>query len=121
MVWFYGGGFRQGSINDREFNTSYMVETSVQIGKPVIIVSINYRLSAFGFLSSKEVQSQGATNLGIRDQWKALEWINENIEGFGGDPKQVTVWGESAGTFSIGWLTLAYGGQIPTFSRNRLW
>ncbi|KFY12536.1 hypothetical protein V491_06748 [Pseudogymnoascus sp. VKM F-3775] len=111
MVWIYGGGFRQGSINDREFNTSYMVETSVQIGKPVIIVSINYRLSAFGFLFSKEVQSQGATNLGIRDQWKALEWINENIEGFGGDPKQVTVWGESAGAFSIGWLTVAYGGQ----------
>ncbi|KFY49857.1 hypothetical protein V496_09770 [Pseudogymnoascus sp. VKM F-4515 (FW-2607)] len=111
MVWIYGGGFRQGSINDREFNTSYMVETSVQIGKPVIIVSINYRLSAFGFLSSKEVQSQGATNLGIRDQWKALEWIYENIEGFGGDPKQVTVWGESAGAFSIGWLTVAYGGQ----------
>ncbi|KFY42676.1 hypothetical protein V495_04385 [Pseudogymnoascus sp. VKM F-4514 (FW-929)] len=111
MVWIYGGGFRQGSINDREFNTSYMVETSVQIGKPVIIVSINYRLSAFGFLFSKEVQSQGATNLGIRDQWKALEWINENIEGFGGDPKQVTIWGESAGAFSIGWLTIAYGGQ----------
>ncbi|OBT65285.1 hypothetical protein VE03_04603 [Pseudogymnoascus sp. 23342-1-I1] len=93
MVWIYGGGFRQGSINDREFNTSYMVET------------------AFGFLSSKEVLSQGATNLGIRDQWKALEWINENIEGFGGDPKQVTVWGESGGAFSIGWLTVAYGGQ----------
>lgn len=111
MVWIYGGGFRQGSINDREFNTSYMVETSVQIGKPVIIVSINYRLSTFGFLFSKEVQSKGATNLGIRDQWKALEWINENIEGFGGDPKQVTVWGESAGAFSIGWLTVAYGGQ----------
>ncbi|KFZ05843.1 hypothetical protein V501_07972 [Pseudogymnoascus sp. VKM F-4519 (FW-2642)] len=111
MVWIYGGGFRQGSINDREFNTSYMVETSVQIGKPVIIVSINYRLSAFGFLFSKEVQSKGATNLGIRDQWKALEWINENIAGFGGDPKQVTVWGESAGAFAIGWLTVAYGGQ----------
>ncbi|KFY81758.1 hypothetical protein V500_11118 [Pseudogymnoascus sp. VKM F-4518 (FW-2643)] len=111
LVWIYGGGFRQGSVNDREFNTSYMVETSVQIGKPVIIVSINYRLSAFGFLFSKEVQSQGATNLGIRDQWKALEWINENIGGFGGDPKQVTVWGESAGAFSIGWLTVAYGGQ----------
>lgn len=111
IVWIYGGGFRQGSINDREFNTSYMVETSVQIGKPVIVVSINYRLSAFGFLSGVEVQAEGATNLGIRDQWKALEWISENIEGFGGDPKQVTVWGESAGAFSVSWLTTAYGGR----------
>lgn len=111
IVWIYGGGFRQGSINDREFNTSYLVETSVQIGKPVIVVAINYRLSAFGFLHSIEVQAQGATNLGIRDQWKALEWIGENIEGFGGDPKRVTVWGESAGAFSVSWLTTAYGGQ----------
>ena len=111
LVWIYGGGFRQGSINDREFNSSYMVETSLQIGKPVIVVSVNYRLSAFGFLYSTQVQGQGATNLGIRDQWKALEWINENIEGFGGDPTKVTIWGESAGAFSIAWLTTAYGGQ----------
>ena len=111
MVWIYGGGYRQGSVNDREFNTSYIVQNSVLIKRPVIVVSINYRLSMFGFVSSIEVQSQGVTNLGLRDQWKALEWIKENIAGFGGDPDNVTVWGESAGAFSIGFLTMAYGGN----------
>jgi carboxylesterase type B len=111
LVWIYGGGYRQGSVNDREFNTSFIVQNSVTIKKPVIVVSINYRLSMFGFVYSIEVQSQGITNLGIRDQWKALEWIKENIEGFGGDPDNVSIWGESAGAFSIGFLTMAYGGD----------
>jgi carboxylesterase type B len=111
LVWIYGGGFRQGSINDREFNTSYIVQNSIAIKKPVIVVSINYRLSIFGFVYSVEVQAQGVTNLGLRDQWKALEWIKENIGGFGGDPDNVTIWGESAGAFSIGFLTMAYGGD----------
>lgn len=111
MVWIFGGGFRQGSANDREFNTSYIVQNSINLGKPVIVVSINYRLSMFGWLYSVEAQSQGVTNLGLRDQWKALEWINENIAGFGGDPDNVTLWGESAGAFSIGWLNMAYGGD----------
>ena len=111
MVWIYGGGFSQGSINDPKFNTSYIVQTSVQIKNPVIAVAINYRLSAMGWLFSIEVQSQGVTNIGLRDQWKALEWIKENIAGFGGDPDNVTIWGESAGAISIGWLNLAYGGD----------
>jgi triacylglycerol lipase len=73
MVWIFGGGYIQGSINDPKFNMSYIVQTSVQISKPVIAVAINYRLSAMGWLFSIEVQSQGVTNIGLRDQWKALE------------------------------------------------
>ncbi len=111
MVWIYGGGFRQGTNRDPEFNTSYIVQTSIQINHPVIVVSINYRLSGFGFLDSDQVRAQGITNLGIRDQWKALEWIHENIEGFGGDPYKVTIWGESAGAFSVSDLLQAYGGN----------
>jgi carboxylesterase type B len=111
MVWIYGGGFRQGSNRDPEFNTSFMVETSLQIGHPVIVVSINYRLSGFGFLWSQELNETGATNLGLRDQWKALEWIQENIRGFGGDPGKVTIWGESAGAFSVDILISAFNGQ----------
>lgn len=76
LVWIYGGGFRQGATRDPEFNTSYMVETSTQIGQPVIVVSINYRLSGFGFLNSEQAVREGVANLGLRDQWKALEWIN---------------------------------------------
>lgn len=111
LVWIYGGGFRQGSIRDPEFNTSFIVKTSIEIGHPVIVVSINYRLSGYGFLSGNAVIQEGATNLGLRDQWKALEWISENIKGFGGDPLQVTVWGESAGAISISHLITAYGGD----------
>ncbi len=92
LVWIYGGGFAQGSNRDPEFNTSFLLQTSVAIGHPVIIVSINYRLSGFGFLAGYEVQAEGVTNLGLRDQWKALEWIHENIKGFGGDPDRVTIW-----------------------------
>ncbi|KAI9745423.1 MAG: hypothetical protein M1818_000957 [Claussenomyces sp. TS43310] len=111
LVWICGGGFQQGSNRDPNFNTSYILQTSVEIGHPVIVVSINYRLSGFGFLSGVEVQAQGVSNLGLRDQWKALEWISENIEDFGGDPNQVTIWGESAGAMSSAFLTTAYGGN----------
>lgn len=61
-----------------------MVENSVKIGKPIIGVSINYRLSAWGFLNSLEVAGTGNTNLGLRDQRLALHWVQENIEAFGG-------------------------------------
>jgi carboxylesterase type B len=92
LVWIYGGGFAQGSNRAPEFNSSFLLQTSIEIGHPLIIVSINYRLSGFGFLSSAEIQAEGITNLGLRDQWKALEWIHENIEYFGGDPDRVTIW-----------------------------
>lgn len=118
LVWIYGGGFRQGAIRDPEFNTSFMVQTSVQIGLPVIAVSLNYRLSGFGFLNSKEVQADGVSNLGLRDVWKGLEWIKENIEGFGGDPKKVTLWGESAGALLIPHLAAAYKGHNSDLFRG---
>jgi carboxylesterase type B len=63
---------------------SFMVQNSVAIGKPIIGVSINYRLSAWGFLFSREVTGSGDTNLGLRDQRLALHWVKENIDGFGG-------------------------------------
>lgn len=64
---------------------SYMVKNSVEIGKPIIGVSINYRLSAWGFLSgAQEIIDEGSTNAGIRDQRLALHWVQENIEAFGG-------------------------------------
>ncbi|KAK5170342.1 uncharacterized protein LTR77_004929 [Saxophila tyrrhenica] len=89
LLWMYGGGYRQGSNRDPEFNTSFMVQTSMEIDQPIIVVSINYRLSAFGFLASEEVAGNGAMNIGLQDQRQALRWIQENIHGFGGDPGQV--------------------------------
>ena len=78
---------------------SRIVQKSVEAGKPFIGVSLNYRLSAFGFLWGDEVKASGGdSNVGLRDQRLALRWIQENIAGFGGDASKVTIWGESAGT-----------------------
>lgn len=67
------------------------MDNSVEIGKPIIGVSINYRLSAWGFLQSQEVSGSGNTNMGLRDQRLALHWLQENLEAFGGDPSKVTM------------------------------
>jgi carboxylesterase type B len=75
MLWIWGGGFTSGSAQDPEFNQSYLVQTSVQIGRPTIVLTINARLSGWGFLNSEQAIRDGVANLGLRDIWKALEWI----------------------------------------------
>lgn len=110
-VWIYGGGLRGGGTADTYYNLSFIVENSVKIGKPIIAVSFNYRLSGWGFLSSQEVTATGNTNMGIRDQRLALHWIQENIAAFGGDRNKVTIWGESAGALSVGYHLTAYNGR----------
>ena len=71
------------------------MQNGVEIDRPFVGVSINYRLSAWGFLFSDQVLGSGNTNLGLRDQRLALHWVHENIAAFGGDPSKVTIWGES--------------------------
>lgn len=85
--WIHGGGFYEGGGVDQRYNTSFMVQNSVKIGKPIVAVNVNYRLSAWGFLSgSEELQDAGALNLGLRHQGLAMQWVQENIAAFGGDP-----------------------------------
>ncbi|KAJ6018662.1 hypothetical protein N7522_000729 [Penicillium canescens] len=110
-VWIHGGGFYMGSGSDERYNMSAIVENSYDIGKPFIAVTLNYRLSAWGFISSSQVSGSGNTNLGLRDQRLALQWVQENIGAFGGDPEKVTIWGESAGGMSVGYHLTAYGGR----------
>ncbi|KAJ1714947.1 hypothetical protein NYO67_2912 [Aspergillus flavus] len=110
-VWIYGGGFIEGSSSDPRYNLTFIVNESVTIGTPMIGVSINYRLHCWGYMWSKEMKEEGIGNLGFRDQRLALHWIQENIDAFGGDPSQVTIWGESAGGNSVGTQLIAYGGR----------
>jgi acetylcholinesterase len=111
LVWIFGGGWVQGSGVDRRYNMSFIVEHSVKIGHPIIAVTMNYRLSAWGFLSSDELFETGHSNFGLRDQRTSLSWVQENIAAFGGNPSRVTLFGQSAGAFSIGQHITAYGGR----------
>ncbi|EXJ95768.1 triacylglycerol lipase [Capronia coronata CBS 617.96] len=110
-VWIYGGGYFNGGSLDPRYNMSAIIQESVDMGKPFIGVSMNYRLHAFGFSFGTEILKAGVTNIGTRDQRLALHWVQENIEAFGGDPSKVTIWGESAGASSVAVQILAYGGR----------
>lgn len=109
--WIHGGGLVQGGGADPRYNMSFIVEQSVQMGEPIIAVSINYRLHAWGFLYGAEIAQEGGSHLGFRDQRLALHWVQENIASFGGNPAHVTIWGESAGARSTGSQLVAYGGR----------
>lgn len=93
------------------YNMSWMVGQSVNMGKPIIGVSFDYRLSAWGFLGSQEALDAGIGNMGLKDQRVALRYIKENIKSFGGDPDKITIFGESAGGGSVGFQALAYDGK----------
>jgi para-nitrobenzyl esterase len=100
LVWIHGGGFMVGAGSDPAFDGKSFAEKG-----DLVVVTINYRLGAMGFLYFDERNSsdfQGSGNLGIQDQIAALEWVQQNIEAFGGDPNQVTIFGESAGGRSVG-------------------
>ncbi|KAF1957353.1 alpha/beta-hydrolase [Byssothecium circinans] len=117
-VWIHGGAFSQGSGIDRRQNLSFVVQESVAHGTPMLGVTINYRLAAWGFLSGYEASEDSGSNHGIRDQRLALEWIQENIAAFGGDPKKVTIWGQSAGAASVGLHITAYDGRDDGLFRS---
>ncbi|KAF9488947.1 lipase [Pleurotus eryngii] len=108
-VWIFGGGFELGSPS--LYDGGLIVERSIQLGEPVIYVSMNYRVSAFGFLASQEVKDAGVGNLGLQDQREALRWIQKYISSFGGDPTKVTIWGESAGAISVALHMVANNGN----------
>ena len=100
MVWIHGGGLTVGS------GDAYPGE--LLTSKGVVLVTINYRLGPFGFLALSELSAESESgvsgNQGIRDQIAALEWVRDNIGRFGGDPGNVTIFGESAGSMSVSFL-----------------
>ena len=99
MVWLHGGGFSTGSGSLPPYDGSYFASLGI------VVVTINYRLNALGFLAHPELTAEydgrASGNYGIMDQIFALQWVKKNIRGFGGDPDNVTVFGESAGGASV--------------------
>ncbi|KAK0717527.1 Alpha/Beta hydrolase protein [Lasiosphaeria miniovina] len=106
MVWIHGGGYGLGD------GTQAMAEFINANNKRFVVVSIQYRLGAFGFLASKEVKDKGAVNAGILDQALALSWVKLFACQFGGDASSVTIAGESAGAGSVMYHGLAVGGAL---------
>lgn len=104
MVWIHGGGFTSGSGRSPYYNASKLAERG-----DVVVVTVNYRLGALGFLYLDHVAGDlaGSGVNGLRDQIESLRWVRDNIAGFGGDPGRVTIFGESAGAMSIGALLAA--------------
>lgn len=100
MVWLHGGGFYHGSARG--------YDGEILARKGVVVVTINYRLGPLGYLAHPVLQASSTShtsgNYGLLDQVAALKWIKNNIQSFGGDPGNVTIWGESAGAFSVGAL-----------------
>ncbi|KJA16248.1 hypothetical protein HYPSUDRAFT_219571 [Hypholoma sublateritium FD-334 SS-4] len=117
VLWLYGGGFEKGTASFPLYDGSVIVERSILLDMPVIYASINYRVSAFGFLASQEVKDAGVGNLGLQDQRQAMRWIQKYISAFGGDPSKVTIWGESAGAISVALHMVANGGNAEGLFR----
>jgi para-nitrobenzyl esterase len=102
MVYVHGGGFQTGS------GDTPMQDPSRLAAQGMVVVTLNYRLGAFGFLAHPDLAKEsgaGSGDYGALDQVAALQWIHDNISNFGGDPEQVTVFGGSAGAISVSLLT----------------
>ena len=99
MVWIYGGSLVRGSGSLPQYDGEELAK------KGVVLVTINYRLGIFGFFAhpelTKESDRNASGNYGLLDQIAALKWVQKNIAAFGGDPKRVTIFGESAGSWSV--------------------
>ena len=99
LVYFYGGGFVAGDGSEPRYDGASMAQ------KGMVAVTVNYRLNIFGFFAHPELSAEApykaSGNYGLLDQNFALQWVQENIEAFGGDPKRVTIAGESAGSISV--------------------
>jgi len=108
MFWIHGGGYSGGGSSEPRHNGDFLPL------KGVVLVTINYRLGVFGFLALPELAAeQGGVsgNYGLMDMVAALEWVKKNIGDFGGNPKNVTIFGESAGSFAVSTLMAAPSAQ----------
>jgi carboxylesterase type B len=108
MVMIHGGGYGE---DDGTQDMSGFINTN---DNALVVVTIQYRLGAFGFASSVEIKSRGVLNAGLMDQVFALQWLQNNIAKFGGNPDRVTIAGESAGGGSVMLHAIAMEGSLGT-------
>ncbi|MGO9340362.1 MAG: carboxylesterase/lipase family protein [Terracidiphilus sp.] len=104
MFWIHGGGYSGGASSEPRHNGDFLPL------KGVVLVTINYRLGVFGFLATSDLAKEAngsAGNYGLLDMVAALGWVKDNIKKFGGDPDNVTIFGESAGSFAVSTLMAA--------------
>ncbi|XP_032021402.2 bile salt-activated lipase [Hylobates moloch] len=106
MIWIYGGAFLMGSGHGANFLNNYLYDgEEIATRGNVIVVTFNYRVGPLGFLSTGDANLPG--NYGLRDQHMAIAWVKRNIAAFGGDPNNITLFGESAGGASVSLQTLS--------------
>ena len=101
MVWIHGGSLVSGSAFENLYDGSQLA-----FAENVTVVGINYRLGPYGFPPGEAFFGTNGSNFGLQDQRAGLKWVKENIQYFGGDPRKITVFGESAGSISIGYQIL---------------
>lgn len=99
-----------GNINERTNEPDGLIVQSVANGLPIIYVAMNYRLNVLGFALNDALNATNSLNVGLKDQRLALEWVQQKIEYFGGNPDQVTIFGQSSGALAVTLQVLAYGG-----------
>lgn len=102
MVWIFGGGYKAGGTSEPRQDGQFLAHRNV------VVVSMNYRLGIFGFFVSPELAAESphdaSGDYGLMDQTAAIEWVQKNIKNFGGDPHNITIFGESAGSESVSFL-----------------
>ncbi|KAI8900233.1 Alpha/Beta hydrolase protein [Globomyces pollinis-pini] len=113
IVYVFGGSFTSGYAS----NPLYDGRSIIKQAPDVVIVTINYRLGALGFMAGVELAKEGSLNVGLLDQASAFQWVREHISKFGGNPNLVTAMGQSAGAIAVGDHMIANGGSQKLFDR----
>ncbi|PPR03797.1 hypothetical protein CVT24_007477 [Panaeolus cyanescens] len=112
VIWIYGGSaFEAGDTQSYDEMGTRIVERSIELGTPIIYVSMNYRSSAFGLLAGEDIDISALGDAGLVDQRIVMRWVQNYIENFGGSNKAVTLWGESGGAMSVTLHLLAHHGD----------
>lgn len=118
LVWIHGGGFVAGAPAEKLYHGEWLAK------KGVVVVSIAYRLGVFGFLAHPELTAESphhvSGNYGLLDMIAGLQWVQKNISAFGGDPRRVTVQGESAGAAAVS-ILCDQCGPMPHLGKQHRW